>query len=138
MSRFPSDHAREEEPVTAVDTESDQLCAAVGASEFHRLTAHSGGELTFRGREVAVGRSDPSAAGIENQVHLFVTEQGKIVIGLRVGTLGGGPNGPIRDARFQLLREFEEPDGALQWLDTTCPWTEAVDDLREELAQAGG
>lgn len=123
--------------MTAVDAEPDQLRAAGGASasEFHRLKAHSGGEMAFRGREAAVGRTNPRAAGIENQVHLFVTERETVVIGLRVGHPEGGPNGPIREARFQELREFDRLGDGLEWLDASCPWTEAVDDLKKTLEQ---
>lgn len=121
--------------MTAVDTESDQLRVAGGASEPHRLTAHSGGEMAFRGQRAAVGRMNPKAAGIENEIHLFVTERETVIIGLRVGHPQGGPNGPIQESRFQILREFKESGSALAWLDASCPWTEAVDDLKKTLEQ---
>lgn len=122
--------------MTAVDIELGQLSERGGDPKFHRLRAHSGGEMDFRGQDVAIGRMNPKAAGIENEIHLFVTGRETLVIGLRVGHPNGGPNGPIRETRFQILREFEEPGRALGWLDATCPWTEAVGDLTKKLEQA--
>ncbi|MDP2499025.1 MAG: hypothetical protein Q8W44_13695 [Candidatus Palauibacterales bacterium] len=121
--------------MTAVDTAPGQLRVSTGAMQFYRLAAHSGGEMAFRGREAAVGRMRPRAAGIENQVHLFVTERETVVVGLRVGHPEGGPNGPIRTSRYQVLREFQDLEGALRWLDASCPWTGALDDLKEKLGQ---
>lgn len=119
----------------SLSTAADSPRKPPGAAQFYRLTAHSGGEMAFRGREVAVGRMRPRAAGIENQVHLFVTERETVVVGLRLGHPEGGPNGPIRKSRYQLLREFQELGGGLRWLDVSCPWTEAVNDLKERLEQ---
>lgn len=121
--------------MTAVDTELDQLRASGGDPEFYRLKAYSGGQMAFRGQHVVMGRMSPKAAGIENQIHLFVTERETVVIGLRVGHPEGGPNGPIQESGYQILREFEELGSAMAWLDATCPWTEAVGDMKRRLEQ---
>lgn len=120
--------------MATVNTGLDQLRASGRSPQFYRLKAPSGGQMAVHGQDVVTGRMNPEAAGIENEIHLFVTERETVVIGLRVGHPEGGPNGPIQKHRYQVLREFEELGGALGWLDATCPWTEALDGLKERLA----
>lgn len=105
-----------------------------GDPEHYRLEDGYAGEVTFEGWRLAVGRTEPVAAGVQNQVHLFATKSGEAVAGLRVGHVNAGPNGPIRSCEYRLVRRFDSLREAASWLEEDCPWEEA---RREALRETG-
>lgn len=105
-----------------------------GDPDHFRLEDGYAGEVAFEGWRLAVGREEPTAAGVQNQVHLFATDDGEAVAGLRVGHVNAGPNGAIRSCEYQLVRRFESLSKATSWLEEDCPWSEAT---REAVDAAG-
>lgn len=111
----------------------ERLSTERGDPDPQRLAA-GGEETRFRGWRLAAGRESPTAAGIEDQVHVYGTREGEIVVGLRVANVNTGPNGPVRDSDYRAVEVFDDLDAAFDWLDEHCPWTEAVDRARVELS----
>lgn len=111
----------------------DELEGHLGDSEDHLIFTQAGEELRFTGWELARRRSRvEGAAGVGNEARVYATDDGRLVVGLRVDV---EEEQPRRSKEFTLLETFTDPEDARRWLAASCPddelteetWKEALD-----------
>lgn len=117
----------------AFELDPDELEDRLGAPDHHQVFTQAGQELRFAGWELARRRKRvEGAAGVGNETHLYGTDDGRLVVGLRVDM---EEEQPRREKEFTLLETFTDPEAARAWLASRCPddglaeetWKEALD-----------
>lgn len=119
----------------AFEMDPDELEARLGGPDDHQVFTQASQELRFAGWELARRRRRvEGAAGVGNEAHVYGTDDGRLVVGLRVDM---EEEQPRREKEFTLLETFTDPEAARAWLASRCPddelaeetWREALDEL---------